>query len=64
MKRQKDMKLKDELLTSVRVRYATREKQRNNSRRNEEVEPSGNNTQLWTYLVVKVQSDAVKSNTA
>ena len=64
MKRQKDMKMKDELLTSVRVRYATREKQRNNSRRNEEVEPSGNNTQLWTYLVVKVQSDAVKSNTA
>jgi len=64
MKRQKDMRLKDELLTSVRVRYATREKQRNNSRRNEEVEPSGNNTQLWTYLVVKVQSDAVKSNTA
>ena len=64
MKRQKDMKLKDELPTSVGVRYATREKQRNNSRRNEEAEPSGNNTQLWTYLVVKVKSDAVKSNTA
>ena len=25
---------------------------------------SNNNTQLWMYLVVKVKSDAVKSNTA
>ena len=39
MKRQKDMKLKDELPMSIGVRYATREKQRNNSRRNEEAEP-------------------------
>ena len=39
MKRQKDMKLKDELPMSIGVRYATRQKQRNNSRRNEEAEP-------------------------
>ena len=39
MKRQKDMTLKDEPPRSVVVQYATREEQRNNSRRNEEAEP-------------------------
>ena len=39
MKRQKGMALKEEPLRSVGVQYATREEQRNNSRRNEEVEP-------------------------
>ena len=39
MKKQKDMKLKDELPTSVGVQYATGEKQRNNSRRDEQAEP-------------------------
>ena len=41
MKRQKDMTLKGELPCSVGVQYATREEQRNNSRRNEEAEPKG-----------------------
>ena len=40
MKRQKDMTLKDELLRSVGAHYATREEQRNSSRRNEESEPN------------------------
>ena len=39
MKRQKDMTLKDEPPRSVVVQYATREEQRNSSRRNEEAEP-------------------------
>ena len=39
MKRQKDRTLKDELPRSVGVQYATREEQRNSSRRNEEAKP-------------------------
>ena len=39
MKRQKDMTLKDELLRSVGVQYATGEEWKNNSRKNEEMEP-------------------------
>ena len=40
MKRQKDRTLKDELLRQVGAQYATRDKWRNNSRKNEEMEPS------------------------
>ena len=39
MKRQKDMTLKDVLLRSVSVQYATGEKWRNRPRRDEEAEP-------------------------
>ena len=39
MKRQKYMTLKDELLRLVGVQYATGEEWRNNSRKNEEMEP-------------------------
>ena len=39
MKRQKDMTWKDELPRSVGAQYAAREHQRNNSRKNEEMEP-------------------------
>ena len=39
MKRQKDMTLKDELVRSVSAQYATEEEWRNNSRKNEEIEP-------------------------
>ena len=39
MKRQKDRTLKDELPRSVGTQYATRDKWRNNSRKNEELEP-------------------------
>ena len=64
MKRQKDVTLKRELPRSVGAQYATGEEQRNSSRRNEEEEPSGKNTQLWMSLVVKVKSDALKNNIA
>ena len=39
MKRQKDRTLTDELLRSVGAQYSTGDKQRNNSRKNEEMEP-------------------------
>ena len=42
------MILKDELLRSVGAQYTTGEEWKNNSRKNEEMEPSKNNTQLWT----------------
>ena len=55
MKRQKDRTLKDELLRLVGVQYATREEWRNNSRKNEEMEPK--RKQL---LVVDVTGDGSK----
>ena len=64
MKRQKDMTLKDELPRSVGVQYATGDQWRNNSRKNEEMEPSKNNTQLMICLVIDVKPDAVKNNIA
>ena len=39
MKRQKDRRLKDELLRSVGAQYDTGEEWRNDSRKNEETEP-------------------------
>ena len=39
MKRQQDRTLKDELLRSVGTQYATGDQWRNNSRKNEEMEP-------------------------
>ena len=39
MKRQKDKSLKDELPRSVGAQYATGDQWRNNSRKNEEMEP-------------------------
>ena len=62
MKRQKDTTLKDELPRSVGAQNATGDQWRNNSRKNEEMEPSKNNTQLWMWLVMEAKSNAVKSN--
>ena len=39
MKKQKDMTLKDELPRLVGAQYATRQEWRNNSRKNEDMEP-------------------------
>ena len=55
MIRQKYRTLKDELLRLVGVQYATREEWRNNSRKNEEMEPK--RKQL---LVVDVTGDGSK----
>ena len=64
IKRQKDRTLKDELPRLVGAQYATGEQWRNNSRKNEELEPKQNNTLLWMGLVMEVKSDDVKSNIA
>ena len=52
MKRQNDMILKEELPRLVGAQYATGDQWRNNSRKNEGMEPKQNNTQLWMGLVI------------
>ena len=47
MKRQNSRILKEELPRSVGAQYATGDQWRNNSRKNEGMEQSTNNTQLW-----------------
>ena len=47
MKRPNDRILKEELLKSVGAQQATGDQWRNNSRKNEGMEQSKNNTQLW-----------------
>ena len=47
MKRQNDRILKEKLLRSVGAQYATGDQWRNNSRKNEGMEPKQNNTQVW-----------------
>ena len=64
MKRQNDRILKEELPRSVGAQYATANQWRNNSRKNEGMEPKQNNTQLGVFLVMEARSDAVKSNIA
>ena len=64
MKRQKDRTLKDELPRSVGAQYATEDQWRNNSRKNEGMEPKQKQ-----YPAVDVTGDrskirAVKSNIA
>ena len=46
-KRQKDRMLEVKFPRSVDAQYVTGEEWRNNSRKNEEMEPKQNNTQLW-----------------
>ena len=55
MKRQKDRTLKDELPKSVGAQYATGDQWRNNSRKNEELEPKQKQ-----YPVVDVTGDRSK----
>ena len=64
MKRQNDRILQGELLRSVGAQYATGDQWRNNSKKNEGLEPKENNTQLWMGLVIEARSNAVKSNIA
>ena len=55
MKRQKDMTMKDDLLRTVGAQHATGEEWRNNSRKNEEMEPKQKQ-----HSVVDVTSDGSK----
>ena len=52
MKRQNDRILKEKLPRSVGAQNATGDQWRNNSRKNERMEPKQNNTQLWMRLVI------------
>ena len=59
MKNQKDRTLKDELLRSVGAQYSTGDQWKNNSRKNEEMEPrkkqhpvvdvTGDGSKVWCY---------------
>ena len=62
MKRQNDRILKEELPRLVGAQYATGDQWSNNSKKNEGMEPSKNNTQLWMGLVIEARFDTVKSN--
>ena len=62
MKRQKDSTLKDELLRSVGAQYASGDQWRNNSRKNEGMEPK--QKQCPAVDVIEARSNAVKSNIA
>ena len=55
MKRQNDRTLKEELLRSVGAQYATGDPWRNNSRKNEEIEPKQKQ-----HPVVDVTGDRIK----
>ena len=57
MERQRDMTLKNELPRLVRAQYATRQEWRNNSRKNEDMEPKQKQ-----HPVMDVTGDGVKSN--
>ena len=64
MKRQNDRILKEELPRSVGAQYATGDQWRNNSRKNEGMEPKQKWHQLWMRLVIEARFAAVKSNIA
>ena len=67
MKKQKDMTLEDEPPSSEGVQYATgksREQLRIAPERMKWLDLIGSSAQLWMYLVVKVNSNAVKKTIA
>ena len=65
MRRQNDRILKEELPRPLGAQYATGGQWRNNSRKNEGMEPKQkNNTQLWMGLVIEARANTVKSNIA
>ena len=58
------MTLKDELSRSVSTQYAPGEEGEITPERMKRQSQSKTNTQLWIWLVMEVNSDAVKSNIA
>ena len=63
MKKQKDRKLKDELLSSAGAQYATGDQWRNNSKKNEDTmtkEKKQKQKQKHTYPVVDVTGNGSK----
>ena len=63
-KRQKDRTLKDELPRLIGAQYATGDQWRNNSRKNEGMEPKQKQYPVMDVTVIEARSDAVKSNIA
>ena len=64
VQRQKDMTLKDELPRLAGAQYATGGEWRNNSRKNEEMEPKQKQRLIVDVTMMKVKSDAINSNIA
>ena len=64
MKRQKDRTLRDELHWSVGAQYAIGDQWRNNSRKNEGMEPKQKQHPIVDVTEIEARSDAVKSNIA
>ena len=64
VKRQKDRTLKEELPRSAGAQYATGDQWRNNSRKNEGMEPKQKQYTVVDVTGDKARSDAVKSNIA
>ena len=64
MKMKKDRTLKDELSRSVGAQYATGDHWKNDSRKNEEMEPKQKQHPVVNVTADEVKSDAVKSNIA
>src|SRR5574341_1677099 len=64
MKRQKDRTLKDELFRLVGAQYATGDQWRNNSRKNEGMEPKQKEYPAVDVTGDRSKVDAVKSNIA
>ena len=62
MKRQKDITLKAEPPRSVAGQYTIGEDGKIAPERMKRLSPSGNDTQLWLYLVVKAKFNAIKNN--
>ena len=64
MKRQNDRILQEKLPRSVGAQYATGDQWRNNSRKNEGVEPKKKQYPAVDVLVIEARSNAVKINIA
>ena len=64
MKRQKEMTLKDELPSSVGAQHARGEQWKNNSRKNEGMEPKQKQYPAVDVTVIEARSNDVKSNIA
>ena len=64
MKREKDRTLKGELLRSVGAQYATGDQWRNNSRKNEGMEPKQKQYPVVDVTVIEARSDAEKNSIA
>ena len=64
MKGQNDRILKGELSGLVGAQYATGDQWRNNSRKNEGMEPEQKQHPVVDWLVIAARSDAVKSTIA